>query len=207
MVPRKQHSWRCVWLGPGEDDGGFVARLWAQKVGEASSRLCNIRGQAWVHLYARWLPMDFLKSKAQRDVELHGDIVSMDSEEFRAHSVGFYKRADQWFGRHLTSHPCAPSLQPEDADMSKHVFAADSDGRDLTSLTTPNDNLQLERGPLRPFSSAAVSNEQPPVCNAATSHFVASNRRVGASVFQPFWSLSTRPGSQLQILPMQGPSP
>ena len=146
----------------GEDDGGSVVPLWAQKVGEASSGFCNLKRQAWVHSCARWLPMDFLASEARRDVELHGHVVSMDSEEFRAHSLGFYKRADQWFGRHSTSQPRAPSPQPEDADMSKHVFATDSDGRDLTTSTTLEDDPELARGPSRPSSSAVVANDQPP---------------------------------------------
>ena len=76
--------------------------------------------------------------------------------------MGFYKRADQWFGRHSTSQPCAPSPQPEDAAMPKHVFATDSDGRDLTTSTTLEDDPELARGPSRPSSSAVVANDQPP---------------------------------------------
>ena len=66
----------------GEEDRGSVAPLWAQKVGEVSSGFYNIQQQAWVHSCTRWLPMDFLESEARRDVELHGQIVLMDSEEF-----------------------------------------------------------------------------------------------------------------------------
>ena len=101
----------------GENDVGSVAPLWVQKVGEASSGFCNIRRQAWVHSCARWLPMDFLASEARRDVELHGHMVSINSAEFRTHSVGFYKHADQWFGRHSTSQPRVPLPQPKDGDM------------------------------------------------------------------------------------------
>ena len=66
----------------GEDDGGSVAPLWVQKVGEASSGFCNIRRQAWVHSCAHWLPMDFLASEVWWDVDFHEHIVLMDSEEF-----------------------------------------------------------------------------------------------------------------------------
>ena len=190
----------------GEDNGGSVAPLCAQKAGEASSGFCNLKRQAWVHSCARWLPMDFLAREAGRDVELHRHIVSMDSEEFRAHSMGFYKCANQWFGRHSTSQPRAPSPQPEDADMSKHVFATDSDGRDLITWTTLEDDPELVHGPSRPFSNAVVANNQHPRCNAATSHFGVSDQRAGGNVFRLFWSLSVWPGRQLRAPPMWGPS-
>ena len=107
----------------------------------------------------------------------------MDSEDFRAHSVGFYKRADQWFGRHSKSQPRAHLPQPKDGDMSKHVFATDSSESDPTSdptTTTPTsvDFPALGRGPSRPFSSAAVTNGQPPRCNLASSHFGARPKGV-----------------------------
>ena len=91
----------------------------------------------------------------------------MDSEDFHAHSMGFYKWADQWFGRHSKSQPRAHSPWPKDGDMSKHVFAPDSGESDLTTTTTTTtttseDFLELARGPSRPFSSAAVTNGQPP---------------------------------------------
>ena len=111
--------------------------------------------------------MEFLNSEARRDKDLHGRVVPMDSEDFRAHSVGFYKRADQWFGRHSKSQPRAHLPQPKNGDMSKHVFATDSGESDPTSdptTTTPTsaDFPALARGPSRPFSSAAVTNGQPP---------------------------------------------
>ena len=47
-------------------------------------------------------------------------------------------------------------------DMSKHVHAPDSDGRDLTTSTTIEDDPELARGPSRPSSNAMVANAQPP---------------------------------------------
>ena len=89
----------------GEDAGTSTAPLWDQKTGSAASGFCNLKRMMWLHSCARWLPMDFLDSEAQRDQDLHGRVVPMDAEDFCAHSVGFYKRADQWCGRHSKSQP------------------------------------------------------------------------------------------------------
>ena len=126
----------------GEDVGASTAPLWDQKTGSAASGFCNLKKMVWVHSCARWLPMEFLNSEARRDKDLHGRVVPMDSEDFRAHSVGFYKRADQWFGRHSKSQPRAHLPQPKDGDMSKHVFATDSGESDPTSDPTTTTRLQ-----------------------------------------------------------------
>ena len=146
----------------GTIDGGSAAPLWARKASEASSGYCALTRQVWVHSRAQWLPMEFLEDEARRDLALHGRVLTMDSAEFGAHSVGFFKRADQWLVRRSEWQPNAPLPSPQSADMSKHVFAADSDGRDLKTSTTPTDNPKLARGSSRPSSSAVVANDQPP---------------------------------------------
>ena len=65
-----------------------------RKVGGASSGYCNIERTVWVPSRARWLPMAFLEDEVWRDLELNGRVISMSSEDFRAHSMGFFKRAD-----------------------------------------------------------------------------------------------------------------
>ena len=84
-------------------DGGSSAPLWPRKVGDIERGLCEVTRQVWVHSRALWLPMEFIEQEARRDLELHGRIVQMDSDEFGAHSVGFYKRADQWTAHHPPS--------------------------------------------------------------------------------------------------------
>ena len=79
----------------GDVDGGSSAPLWLRKVGDIERGLCDATWQVWVHSRTLWLPMEFIEQEAQRDLELHGRIVQMDSDEFGAHSVGFYRRADQ----------------------------------------------------------------------------------------------------------------
>ena len=44
--------------------------------------------------------MDLIESEAWLDVELHGRVMPMDCEDFHAHSVGFFKRTDQWMDWH-----------------------------------------------------------------------------------------------------------
>ena len=51
--------------------------------------------------------MDFLDSEVQCDKDLQGRVVPMDSKDFGAHSVGFYKWANQWCGWQLKSQPHA----------------------------------------------------------------------------------------------------
>ena len=79
--------------------------------------------------------MDFLEDEARRDLALHGRVLAMDCEEFGAHSVGFFKCADQWMVRRPSSQLNAPSPSPQSADMSRHVFAADTDDGERTSAT------------------------------------------------------------------------
>ena len=79
----------------GTIDGGSAVPLWARKAGEASSGYCALTRQVWVHSRAQWLPMEFLEDEVRRDLALHGRVLTMDSDEFGAHSVGFFKRADQ----------------------------------------------------------------------------------------------------------------
>ena len=181
--------------------------LWVRKAGAAEGGYCNLTRRVWVPSRNQWLPMDFLESEARRDRELHGRVLPMDSDDFRAHSVGFYQRADQWMGRHSTSLPRAPSPLLKDADMSKHVFAADPGSSDLSTAMTPVDTPELACGLSRPFSSAVVAEDQPPLSDPVTSHFGVRDRRVGGSASRPFWSWSAQPGSQLWALPMQGPFP
>ena len=107
--------------------------------------------------------MDFLASEARRDQDLHGRVVPMDSDDFCAHSMGFFQRADQWIGRHSKSPHRATSSSPlPDADMSKHVFPGESDERDLSTATPPADVPELARGPSRPFVDTSALNDQPP---------------------------------------------
>ena len=81
------------------------------KVGQALSGYCNIERQVWVHSCTQWLLINFIESEAWRDVKLHRQVVPMDCEAFCAHSVGIYKRADQWMDRHPPSQSCVPSRQ------------------------------------------------------------------------------------------------
>ena len=147
----------------GEHVGASSAPLWDQKTGSAASGYCNLTRMVWVHSCTRWLPMDFLASEARRDQDLHGRVVPMDSDDFRAHSMGFFQRADQWIGRHSKSPRRATSSSPlTDADMSKHVFPVESDERDLSMATPPADVPELARGPSRPFLDTSAPNDQPP---------------------------------------------
>ena len=86
----------------------------------------------------------------------------MDSAEFSAHSVGFFKRADQWLVRRSSSQPNAPPPSPQSADMSKHVFAVDTDDGERTSATLSNADEKMARGPPRPSSCRSVPRDQPP---------------------------------------------
>ena len=147
----------------GEDDGGSSAPLWARKAGSASSGHCNLTKQVWVHSRAQWIPMAFLEEEARRDLEMHGRVLSMDAADFGAHSVGFFKRADQWLVRHSTSQPRAPSPPRKDADMSPHVFAADPGASNLSTAMTPADVPMLACGPSRPFPRAIAPDDQPPL--------------------------------------------
>ena len=127
--------------------------LWVRKAGAAEGGYCAITRQAWVPSRAQWLPMDFLEDEARRDLKLHGRVLAMDCEEFSAHAVGFYKRADMWIDRRSASQSRAPSLPSKDAtdaDISRHVFTVDSGGRDLTTATTSEDVPELARGLSRP---------------------------------------------------------
>ena len=74
----------------GEHVGASSAPLWDQKTGRAASGHCTLTRMVWLHSCNRWLPMDFLASEARRDQDLHGRVVPMDSEDFGAHSMGFF---------------------------------------------------------------------------------------------------------------------
>ena len=121
----------------GDVDGGSSAPLWPRKVGDIERGLCEVTRQVWVHSRALWLPMEFIELEARRDLELHGRIVPMDSDEFGAHSVGFYKRGDQWLERHPPSSQLQDgSPRHQDADMSRHVFPTRSGGSEESAATT-----------------------------------------------------------------------
>ena len=84
-----------------------------------------------------WLPMEFIEQEAWRDLELHGRIVPMDSDEFGAHFVGFYKRGDQWLERHPPSSQLRDgSPRHQDTDMSRHIFPTRSGGSEESAATT-----------------------------------------------------------------------
>ena len=78
----------------GDVDGGSSMPLWTHKVGDTGRGLCNVTQEVRVYSRALWLLMDFLEQEAQWDLELHGCIMPMDSDELCAHLVGFYKRVD-----------------------------------------------------------------------------------------------------------------
>ena len=170
----------------GDGDGGSSAPLWTRKVGDIERGLCNETRQVWVHSRALWLPMEFIDQEARRDLELHGRIVRMDSDEFGAHSVGFYSRADQWLARHPPSSQLRDgSPRHQSADMSRHVFPTRS-GESASSAATSLCGISPTNcGPLRPFSDTCAQCDQPPLCKAATSHFGASDQRAGGSASRP----------------------
>lgn len=78
-------------------------------MGSTALGFYNLKRMVWVHSCTRWLPMDFLDSEVHRDKDLNGRVFPMDSKDFGAHSVGFYKWANQSCGWQLKSHPCASS--------------------------------------------------------------------------------------------------
>ena len=133
-----------------------------RKAGEASSGYCTLTRQVWVHSRAQWLPMDFLEDEARRDLALHGRVLAMDCAEFGAHSVGFFKRADQWMVRRPSSQLNAPSPLPQSADMSRHVFAADTEDGERTSATLSKAEEKMARGSSRPSLCGSVPRDQPP---------------------------------------------
>ena len=135
--------------------------------------------------------MEFLNSEVRRNKDLHGRVVPMDSEDFRTHSVGFYKLADQWCGRHSKSQPRAHSPQPKDGDMSKHVFAADSGESDLTTTGTSEDFLALALGPSCPFLSTVVTNGQPPPLKFGDVALWREHKRSDSSAVTTLCGVST----------------
>ena len=149
--------------------------------------------------------MAFLEEEARRDLEMHGRVLSMDTADFGAHSVGFFKRADQWLVRHSTSQPRAPSPPRKDADMSPHVFAVDLGVSNLSTAMTSSGRPNTGVWALAPISVSHCAGRPAPFApNRRCRTVVASDRRAGGSASRPFWSWSARPGSQLRALPMQG---
>ena len=59
----------------GEDKGVSAAPLWAHKVGDALSRYCNVMRRVGERSYVQWIPMNFLKDEALRNLELIGKLV------------------------------------------------------------------------------------------------------------------------------------
>ena len=191
----------------GTIDGGSATPLWAHKAGEVSSGYCTLTRQVWVHSHAQWLPIDFLEDEARRDLALHERVLAMDFEKFGAQSVGFFKRANQWMVQRPSSQLNAPSPSPQSADMSRHVFAVDTEDGERTLATLSKAEEKMARGPHAHLRADLCHATSHPDGEPATSHFGASDRRLGGSVFRPFWSKSARPGSQLRAPPMRGPSP
>ena len=147
----------------GDVDGGSSAPLWPRKVGDIERGLCEVTRQVWVHSRALWLPMEFIEQEARRDLELHGRIVPMDSDEFGAHSVGFYKRGDQWLERHPPSSQLRDgSPRQQDADMSRHVFPTRSGGSEESAATTLCGVSAANCGFLRAVSGPFAQCDQPP---------------------------------------------
>ena len=111
----------------GTIDGGSAAPLWAQKTGEASSGYCALTRQAWVHSRAQWLPMEFFEDEARRDLALHGRVLRWILRSLVPTRWAFSSAPTSgWFGIRQ-SQPNAPPPSPQSADMSKHVFAVDTD--------------------------------------------------------------------------------
>ena len=65
-------------------------------------------------------------------------------------------------GSAFESQPNAPPPSPQSADMSTHVFPADTDDGEKTSATTSNADEKMARGPPCPSSRRSVPNDQPP---------------------------------------------
>ena len=147
-----------------------------QKVGEALSGYCNIVQKVWLHSCAWWLPMDFINSKVWQNVELHERVMPMDNEDFCAHSMGFYKRADRWMYRHPPLQSYTPVLQTTNVDMSRHVFIAGHTDFGRTTAKTSTIDATMAHRPTRPSLHRSVSHDQPPHGEFATSHFGASDR-------------------------------
>ena len=106
--------------------------------------------------------MESIEQEAWRDLELHGRIVQMDSDEFSAHSVGFYKRADQW----LVRHPPLSQLRDgspwdQGADMSRHGFLPQSGGSEESAATVLCGVSEANSGLLRVVSGPFAQCDQP----------------------------------------------
>ena len=132
-------------------------------MGNIERGLYDVTRQVWVHSRTLWLPMEFIEQEARRDLELHMRIVQMDSDEFGAHSMGFYRRAHQW----LALHP--PSLQLRDgspwhqgADMSQHVLPLQCGGSEDSAATTLCGVSMANSGPLLPVSDTLARCDQAP---------------------------------------------
>ena len=109
--------------------------LWPRKVGDIERGLCEVTRQVWVHSRALWLLMKFIEQEARRDLELHGRIVPMDSDEFGAHSMGLYRRADQWLVHHPPSSQLRDGSPQHQTDMSRHVFPTRSGESEESAAT------------------------------------------------------------------------
>ena len=107
--------------------------------------------------------MEFIEQEARRDLELHGRIVQMDSDEFGAHSVGFYRRADQWLARHPPSSQLRDgSPRHQGADMSQHGFLTRSGGSEESAATVLCGVSEANCGLLRTVLGPFTQCDQPP---------------------------------------------
>ena len=183
--------------------------LWPRKVGDIERGLCDAMRQVWVHSRALWLPMEFIEQEARRDLELHGRIVQMDSDEFGAHSVGFYRRAGSVAGAPSTL-VAAPGWLAA-APRCRHVstWLSDAVWRSEESAATTLCGISAANcGLLRAVSGPfAQCDQPPPPLQSGNVALWCERSASGGSASRPFWSRDARPGRPLRAPPMRGPFP